>query len=228
MGKYDRFLKPVEEGRKQCTLCDHKFNKQQDSATNLYIHHFSRKHPSKYAHINGKREESDDVLNQPLVKKMAQATIIESFQNFLPDGVKTEEGHRAITQFLCVTNQCLNMVNCQGFINMIKGVDSAAGSGDRRLRKTREKCHLDPSGSFYLAEKSVNCGFLMVNETNPDECDGIVDNPMVNEETEGFWEEHVENTERHTSKNASSAANKGTNSKKALQGGGDEANPAFN
>uniref|UniRef100_A0A8R1DSB2 BED-type domain-containing protein n=1 Tax=Caenorhabditis japonica TaxID=281687 RepID=A0A8R1DSB2_CAEJA len=120
MGKYDRFLKPVEEGRKQCTLCDHKFNKQQDSATNLYIHHFSKKHPSEYAHINGKREKSDDVLDQPLVKKMAQATIIESFQNFLPDGVKTEEGHRAITQFLCVTNQSLNMVNCQGFINMIK------------------------------------------------------------------------------------------------------------
>uniref|UniRef100_A0A8R1I4U5 Uncharacterized protein n=1 Tax=Caenorhabditis japonica TaxID=281687 RepID=A0A8R1I4U5_CAEJA len=35
-------------------------------------------------------------------------------------------------------------------------------------------------------------------ETNPDECDGIGDNPMVNEETEGFWEEHVETTERHT------------------------------
>uniref|UniRef100_A0A8R1ECT3 Uncharacterized protein n=2 Tax=Caenorhabditis japonica TaxID=281687 RepID=A0A8R1ECT3_CAEJA len=33
-------------------------------------------------------------------------------------------------------------------------------------------------------------------ETNPDECDGIGDNSMVNEETEGFWEEHVENTER--------------------------------
>uniref|UniRef100_A0A8R1EHF9 Uncharacterized protein n=1 Tax=Caenorhabditis japonica TaxID=281687 RepID=A0A8R1EHF9_CAEJA len=168
-------------------------------------------------------------------------------------------------------------------------------------RKTREKCHLDPSGSVYLAEKSVNCGFLMVNETNPDECDRIGDNPMVNEETEGFWEEHVENTERHTrmgwrknfkkflvcqnlinklqnlvternygrlrlcvwilktsnaqnrrpicclafleakrsphtkfliavmtSKNASSAAKKGTNSKEALQGGGDGANPAFN
>uniref|UniRef100_A0A8R1IFH9 Uncharacterized protein n=1 Tax=Caenorhabditis japonica TaxID=281687 RepID=A0A8R1IFH9_CAEJA len=138
-------------------------------------------------------------------------------------------------------------------------------------------------------------------ETNPDECDRIGDNPMVNEETEGFWEEHVENTERHTmmgwrknfkkflvcqnlinklqnlvternygrlrlcvwilktsnaqnrrlicclafleakrsphtkfliavmtSKNASSAAKKGTNSKEALQGGGDGANPAFN
>uniref|UniRef100_A0A8R1IL77 DUF659 domain-containing protein n=1 Tax=Caenorhabditis japonica TaxID=281687 RepID=A0A8R1IL77_CAEJA len=55
---------------------------------------------------------------------MAQATIIERFQNFSPDGVKTEEGNRAITQFLCVTNQSLNMVNCPGFINMIQVISS--------------------------------------------------------------------------------------------------------
>uniref|UniRef100_A0A8R1EK75 Uncharacterized protein n=1 Tax=Caenorhabditis japonica TaxID=281687 RepID=A0A8R1EK75_CAEJA len=73
-------------------------------------------------------------------------------------------------------------------------------------KKTREKCYLDPSGSVYLAEKSVNCGFLMMRQIRMSAMESVT----------------------IPCKNASSAAKKGTNSKEALQGGDDGANPAFN
>uniref|UniRef100_A0A8R1DYW0 Uncharacterized protein n=1 Tax=Caenorhabditis japonica TaxID=281687 RepID=A0A8R1DYW0_CAEJA len=76
----------------------------------------------------------------------------------------------------------------------------------RVVWKTREKCHLDPRGSVYLAEKSVNCGFLMMRQIRMSAMESVT----------------------IQCKNAYSAAKKGTNSKEVLQGGGDGANPAFN
>uniref|UniRef100_A0A8R1E4J3 Uncharacterized protein n=1 Tax=Caenorhabditis japonica TaxID=281687 RepID=A0A8R1E4J3_CAEJA len=42
--------------------------------------------------------------------------------------------------------------------------DSQTAEVREEVLKAREKCHLDPSGSVYLAEKSVNCGFLMMRQ----------------------------------------------------------------
>uniref|UniRef100_A0A8R1IAK4 Uncharacterized protein n=1 Tax=Caenorhabditis japonica TaxID=281687 RepID=A0A8R1IAK4_CAEJA len=58
----------------------------------------------------------------------------------------------------------------------------------------------------FILPKTVNCGFLMMRQILMSAMESVT----------------------IPCKNASSAAKKGTNSKEALQGGGDGANPAFN
>ncbi|CAI5450137.1 unnamed protein product [Caenorhabditis angaria] len=120
MGKYDIYLIELPNGGKKCKICrDQTFKQQKDSSTNVYRYHFLTHHPDEYEKINGKQTSEPADQNPAKKAKIGDETIIQCWNEFSENGLKTIQIDRAIMQFISGCNLPINIVENPSFKNMI-------------------------------------------------------------------------------------------------------------
>uniref|UniRef100_A0A8R1DI00 Endonuclease III homolog n=1 Tax=Caenorhabditis japonica TaxID=281687 RepID=A0A8R1DI00_CAEJA len=89
MGIWDQHLESIENGKKACSICHHKFNEQRGSSTTVYRNHFAKNHPEIYNEtvkkvVDRKAAAPTASLPQPQPQPQPQQQFLQHHQVLYP------------------------------------------------------------------------------------------------------------------------------------------------